>query len=170
MITSKVDDLGNGWSGLRVGNHFEKSRSERTADSLLKKNYPDYSTVSTFDETSFHSGRNHPGKVHKYGTNKYNLEFSTFKKEGKSVELINPVRTQRKQGFGNTVDKIQFHRQEYVVINWEPADGSENLWVEHSRENPLTKEKNVVFKSGKFDKSESDKVIKIFRERVEKVK
>jgi hypothetical protein len=121
-----------------------------------------------FDELSYHSGKNHPSKIHQYGTHKYNLSFSKFTPFEKPFKLLNPVKSQLKKEFGKTVKKVQFHKENYVVIDWEPSNG-ERVWVKHSVENPLTKEKSTLFESKKFDKKDANQAIKIFKDRIKRL-
>ena len=166
-IVGYIRSLGKGWCETTLGNLKMKFREPCNIKSILSS-YPNYEEVSTFTSLSYHKPISN--KISKYGTHRYNLQYSQLKDIDSPYKLLNPLKTSEKKRFGKIIDKIKFKEWEYVVIDWKPSDGSEKLWVKHSVENPLTGEHNIISESEKFDVKDADKVIKIFKDKVNEIR
>jgi len=170
IIVVQTNDLGKGWYEHRVGEHVRKSRSRLTDEELLNQFYPNYTKISLFTETSFHSNIfEKKSKIRNYGTKDYTLSFSTFKPIGE-FRLQQPVRTQRKDKFGKVVNKLVLQEWNYVVLNWIPDDKIK-LQIEHTISNPFTKsgEEKIIFKSKIYKLEDKKQAISDFKNYVAKI-
>lgn len=177
IITSEVKDSGKGWFTIRVGSRQSRVRGYNNIGmerrNLLDRYYPEYQPISLFSETSYHSSlsQGNQGKIGTYGTEKYTLDFSTYKPIGK-FKLEQPVKTESPQQFGKVLDEVQINQWRYVVIDWIPQGRGKPvlLQVKDTIDNPITGEKRTLYKSKKFKESELNKVKRIFNERVREAK
>jgi hypothetical protein len=177
IITSEIIDSGKGWYTIRVGSKQSTIRGYHNRQSeinkLLKMHYPNYQSVSLFSETSCHSAltKGEVGKVGRYGTSPYTLDFSAYKPIGK-YKLEQPVRTESSREFGQVLDEVQINQWRYVVIDWIPQGQNKPilLQVKDTIHDPITGKEQVLFKSKKFKESELNKVKRIFYDRVKEAR
>jgi len=168
LITSEKKDLGKGWCEVRVGKFSEKQRGGCNVLRVLNTHYPEYKEVSVFTEDSYHAPVS--GKVSKYGTHEYNLDFSKLKPINSTFKVLDDIKSTKKSRFGKPLKQIRFNEWEYVVLNWIPKGEKVTLQVKHSLSNPLTGEKRTLYESPEYDEKDSKSAIKKFNEVVKKVK
>jgi hypothetical protein len=162
----KREDAGKGWTNTYVnGKLIEKTRNPESSYKLVPQ---DFKEVSLFSEMSYHSGLNEKGKITKYGTNDYTLEYSDYTPID-NYRLQSPLKSQNKKEFGEVKKDVQLQKWNYVVLDWKPEGDKVKLQIKHKTSTPFGEEKEI-FKSKEYDLSEKDKAISDFKEYVKKVK
>jgi hypothetical protein len=162
IIHKHTEFLGKGWYAIYVnGKLVKKSR-----DTYFK--VPSgFKEVSLFSETSYHSKLGRKGKITRYGTHNYNIQFSNYKPIGK-YKLISPVKTQLKSKFAKPISSVELQKWNFMALNWKPEGDKIKLFIEHSVHTPF--DKKEIYKSKEYDISEKKQAIQDFRDYVEKHK
>ena len=152
IITVQRTPLNQGWYMVRVGEHSKKSRDTNIIP-MLRNYYPNYVRISLFAETSYHSKTgDETGKITKYGTNDYTLQYSSYKPLEK-YKLEQPIKTQTKENFGKVLHEVELSEWTYFVLNWIPEEPIK-FQIEHSISTPFDEEN--IFKSKIYtDKEEA---------------
>jgi len=156
--------MGKGWWKHTVGEYSQTTRS-KDYHPLLRKHYPSFKDpVSLFTETSYHSSYpDEQGQITNYGTNDYNLQYSSYKPIG-TFNLVTPIRTQTQSAFGNIIDTVPMQEWNYIVLDWIPSDPIQ-LQIQHQKSTPFG-DKKEIYKSKKYPISQKDKAIQDFMEYV----
>jgi len=158
--------IGKGWYEIRVGDQRLKTRDPHgEVDRLLREKYPNYKPLSLFSELSYHSGLTRKGKIAKYGTNDYNLQYSDYKPL-ETYALEQPVKSTRKDEFGKIRKQVKLLEWEYIVLDWIP-DKKIRFQIKHQIFYPFDEEK-TIFRSKKYNSEEKDQAIKDFKNYVKK--
>ena len=172
IIYTQTEYRGKGWYAITVGEHTKTTRDKSDVFDMLSQYYPNYKELSLFSETSYHSslGQSKVGKISKYGTEDYTLDYSSYVPVGK-YQLKKPVKTEHKKGFGKEIKSVELQKWNYVVIHWTPvADDKVELQVRHTVSIPFKKESITKYKSRKYKEAEKDLAIADFKRYVEKIR
>lgn len=158
LATQQIIYKGRGWYDVVVnGKSIGKTRKPISLTS---------DKVSLFRQTSYHSGR--PGKISRYGTHDYNLEYTQDKKIG-DYELGSPVLSEKKRSFGKVLRKAPKLESKYVALNWRPEGSTVRLYVERKR----VDDKGVYhpeYRSREYSLNEKALAKKEFYDQVNKIK
>lgn len=173
IVPVRTERRGKGWWHIFVGKYMGKVREDWRGDQLkhemLKTFYPGArEEVSLFQSLSYHRGES--GKVSKYGTKPYNLQF-TKRVPLKRYKLASPIKSERKADFGTVKKSVPLYKWIYVVLNWKPVgrDKPVKLYVERKEMMPNEDDK-ILFQSKEFDEKDAKEAMALFREEVEKAK
>jgi hypothetical protein len=164
----KTENIGKGWEAIYVnGKLVKKSRSGTFLGSYVPKGFK---KVSLFSEMSYHSAltQGKKGKITRYGTHDYNLDYSDFKPIGK-YKLLSPLKTNSKKEFAEVKNEVELQKWNYIVLNWKPEENTTKLQIEHKIKTPYGEDKEI-YKSRVYDISEKNQAVKDFRNYVAKVK
>lgn len=164
----KRDYLGKGWYATTInGKLVDKSRNVGSSYKYVPEGYKE---ISLFSEMNYHSplGQKESGKITRYGTHDYTLQYSDYKPLGK-YKFQSPLKTGRKDEFGKVKNEVELQKWNYIVLNWIPEKEGTKLQITHKTSTPYGEEKEI-YKSKIYNISEKDKAVKDFREYVAKVK